>query len=312
VSAIPGASSFAATNPDLLRSYRGYSGITQRFYEGWGTFHSLQLSVNRRFRNGFSFGFNDTISLSDHASIAPRLQHGAPGTFTTRDDQAQAQTLLGDNTPRTHLLKANFVWDLPDLKSDQTAWRAVGLVINDWQLSGIWSAATGAAYDVNFNYQNGGGAVNLTGSQDYGARIRIAGDPGKGCTDNVYQQFNTSAFAGPLTNSVGLESGTGYLRGCFTSALDLAIARNIKLGSGRNLQLRVDLFNAPNSAIITNRNTTLLLSSPTDPITNQAPVFDPVTGALNVNRSLPKNAGFGVATQYQSPRAVQVQVRFTF
>src|SRR6185503_1456550 len=102
-----------------------------------------QLSVNRRFRNGFSFGFNDTISLSDHASIAPRLQHGAPGTFTTRDDQAQAQTLLGDNTPRTHLLKANFVWDLPDLKSDQTAWRAVGLVINDWQLSGIWSAATG-------------------------------------------------------------------------------------------------------------------------------------------------------------------------
>jgi hypothetical protein len=53
-------------------------------------------------------------------------------------------------------------------------------------------------------------------------------------------------------------------------------------------------------------------------------VFDPVTGLLNngvnltstgavsTDRSRPKNAGFGVATGYQSPRNVQVQVRFSF
>ena len=34
----------------------------------------------------------------------------------------------------------------------------------------------------------------------------------------------------------------------FQSVLDLAIARNIRLGGGRNLQLRVDMFNAPNAA----------------------------------------------------------------
>jgi hypothetical protein len=66
------------------------------------------------------------------------------------------------------------------------------------------------------------------------------------------------------------------------------------------------------------------MSSPSDPVTNVAPVFDPVTGLLNnaVNllpnasvspdRSKPKNAGFGVATGYQAPRNVQLQVRFSF
>jgi len=88
--------------------------------------------------------------------------------------------------------------------------------------------------------------------------------------------------------------------------------------------LRADLFNATNRAGVTGRNTTLQLSSPSDPVTNVAPVFDPVTGKLNdgvnltstgalsADRSKPKNAGFGVANAYQAPRNIQIQVRFSF
>ena len=123
--------------------------------------------------------------------------------------------------------------------------------MNDWQLSGIWAGITGSPYTVGFSYQNGGGNVNLTGSPDYGARVRLVGDPGEGCSSNQYSQFNTSAFQGPLYNSVGLESGQNYLKSCFTSVLDLAVARNIRIGGGRNIQLRLDMFNAPNQAIIT-------------------------------------------------------------
>ena len=92
----------------------------------------------------------------------------------------------------------------------------MGYLINDWQLSGIWTASTGDAYTVGFSYQNGGGNVNLTGSPDYGARIRIVGDPGRGCSSDLYRQFNTAAFQGPLVGSVGLESGNDYLHGCFS------------------------------------------------------------------------------------------------
>ena len=177
---------------------------------------------------------------------------------------------------------------------------------------------------MGFSYQNGGGNVNLTGSPDYGARVRITGDPGSGCSSDPYRQFNTSAFQGPLTGSVGLESGNSYLSGCFNQALDLSIARNIRLGKSRSLQLRADLFNATNRAGITGRNTTLPLSSPSDPVTIVSPVFDPITGLLNngVNltstgavspdRSKPKNAGFGVANAYQNPRNIQIQVKFSF
>ena len=97
-STTPGATSLAAPNPDLVRGYRGYSSMasTSRFYDGWRTYHSIQLSINRRFRNGLQFGFNDTITLSDVARVAPRYDHDADGQLVLRADQAEAQELLGN------------------------------------------------------------------------------------------------------------------------------------------------------------------------------------------------------------------------
>jgi len=318
----PGAT---AVSTDQMRAFRGYSAITQNVSRGWVTHHSLQISFNRRFSHGLSYGFNDTIGLASRGSTGARLQHNADGTVTYRTDQAQADDLF-QTPPIRHTMKANFVWDMPDVRSSQSGLKAIGYLVNDWQLSGIWTAATSGTYAAGFSYQSPSGAanVNLTGSPDYGGRLRIVGDTGAGCSSDPYRQFNTASFQGPLVGSVGLESGNSYLRGCFTQVLDLSIARNIPLPGGRNIQVRADLFNAPNQAIITGRNTTLQLSNPADPVTNVAPVFDPVTGLLNngVNltptgavspdRSKPKNAGFGVANAYQAPRNVQIQVRFSF
>ena len=308
--ATPGATSYAATNPDLVRAFRGYSSITQQLGRGWRTFHSLQLSFNRRFKDGLSFGFNDTLVLSDHQSTNVRLQHNLDGTYSERPDQADQDKLLGTVIGNRHNLKANFVWDLPDMHPSGSAAKALALVVNDWQMSGVWTAATGTAYTVGFNYQNGGGSVNLTGSPSYGARIRLVGDAGGGCAGDPLRQFNTSAFNGPLTGSVGLESGADYLHGCFSSILDLSIARTIRLGGARNIQIRADMFNAPNSAIITGRSSTMNLSSPSDPVTATNLPFD-ANGNV-VASALPRGAGFGVANAYQSPRTIQLQLRFSF
>ncbi|PYR60094.1 MAG: hypothetical protein DMF91_13070 [Acidobacteria bacterium] len=321
-SATPGAT---AVQTNLMRPMLGYATITQQWDRGWRTYHSIQMSFQRRFKDGVSFGFNDTMSLSDRQqapnptnAFGTRLQHNADGSYSIRSDQAEADRLLGNNNPVPHLMRANFVWDLPDIHSGNSALQAIGLVVNDWQVSGIWSGARAAgfgsttkAYTVGFSYQNGGGNVNLTGSPDYVARIRVVGDPGSGCSSNPYRQFNTVAFQGPLPGSVGLESGNSYLEGCFISVLDLAIARNIRLGRARTLQLRVDMFNAPNAAAITGRNTTINLSNPNDPVTATNLPFD-ANGNLVVSRSLPRGAGFGVANAYQPARNMQVQVRFSF
>lgn len=301
----------AAVVTDRMRAFRGFGAITQQLGRGWITHHSLQLSLNRRFRNGVSFGLNDTITLSSEGSTAARLQHNADGSYSYRDDQAAADRLLGRAITNRHVLKGNFVWDLPDLGGDSSGRRVAGLIVNDWQLSGIWTATTGAPYAIGYTYQNGGGNVNLTGSPDYGARIRLVGDTGSGCNGDVHRQFNTAAFQGPLSGSDGLESGNDYLRGCFQNAVDLAVARNIKLGGNRQLQFRLDLFNALNQAIVTARNTNINLSSPSDPVTATNLPFD-AAGNLVESRSLPRNAGFGVATVFQDPRRVQMQLRFSF
>ena len=312
-SAIAGATSYAATNPDLVRGYRGYASMasTSRFYEGWRTFHSLQLSFTRRFKDGLQFGFNDTITFSDQARVAPRFDHGADGQFVRRADEAEAQRLLGNQGPNTHVMKGTAVWDMPDVRSTNGALRALGWVVNDWQLSTIWSGTTGAPYTVGFSYQNGGNNVNITGSPDFAPRIVIVGDPGKGCSSDPYRQFNAAAFQGPLVGSVGLESGNEYLKGCFSSVLDLSIARNIRLGGGRMLQLRADMFNAPNAAQITGRQTTLNLTSPNDPVTALNLPYD-ANGNILPNRVRPNQAGFGAVTTYQTARNIQGYIRFSF
>jgi hypothetical protein len=187
------------------------------------------------------------------------------------------------------------------------------MVVNDWQLAGVWTASTGAAYTVGTSYQGGAtgnGNQNITGSPNYGGRMRIVGDIGSGCSADPLRQFIAAGFAPPLGNSLGLESGADYLRGCFQSTLDLSIARNIRFGTTRQLQFRLDAFNAPNSAIITGRNTTLSVASPLDPTPANLP-YD-ANGNVVTSRSLPKNAGFGVANAYQNPRTLQAQIRFSF
>ncbi len=109
----PGATSVPT---DQMRAFRGYQAINQNIGRGWITHHSLQVSFNRRFRNGLSFGFNDTIGLSSVGSTAARLQHNPDGTVTFRSDQAEADKLL-QTDPTRHIMKGNFVWDLPDVEA---------------------------------------------------------------------------------------------------------------------------------------------------------------------------------------------------
>ena len=92
----------------------------------------------------------------------------------------------------------------------------------------------------------------------------------------------------------------------------MTIARNIRMGGARNLQLRVDMFNAPNAAGITARNTTMTLASPADPVTITNLPYDRGRGHPAEPRAGRRNAGFGQATGWQTPRAGAGRDRFSF
>ena len=146
-SATPGAT---ALTTNLLRPFRGLGTIQEQKTVFWEEYHSIQTSFNRRFRGGMSFGANYTYSLSHtgNSGLTQRLQHAADGTISIRADQAEYER-LNETMPdyRPHVFKGNVVWDLPDLAGDSGARRAVGYIVNDWQLSGILTAGSGTTYN---------------------------------------------------------------------------------------------------------------------------------------------------------------------
>ena len=288
-----------ALTTNLLRPFQGYSTINQNTTDFHDTYHSIQSNLNRRFRNGFSFGLNYVLSLSfkGNTGLVERLQHAGDGSVSIRSDQAAYEDLFSELNLQRHLFKANFVWDLPKLPPSNGAAKAIGYVINDWQLSGLFTGGSGNRYDLGFSYQ-GIGNVNLTGSPDYAPRIVYTGDAGKGCSSNQYGQFNVNAVTGAQYGSVGLESGRNVMVGCPDHTLDLAIARNIRLGGARNFQIRLDAFNVFNSYVITGRSTTVQFRTPTD-LTVLNPQYN-ADGTLVSNRLTPRNAGFGAATTAQN------------
>jgi hypothetical protein len=306
---VPGQNSLT---DNLLRPFQGFGVINQNTTDFHDLYHSVQTSFNRRFRNGVQFGVNYTLSLffQGNTGLQRRLVHDANGQISISPDQQAYEDLNKNLDLRRHILRANFVWDLPDLKSENTAARAIGYVINDWQLSGILTAGSAGHYDLGFSYNASGTSKNLTGSPDYGARILYTGDPGSGCSDDQYAQFNMSAVTGPGYHSTGLESGRNTLIGCPDHMVDLAIARNIRLGGGRQVQLRLDAFNAFNQTIFSGRQGTIQYNSPTDLfIRNNQFNAD---GTLNQAKLKPKDAGFGAVTGAQGMRNLQLTARFSF
>ena len=68
VSATPGAASMLT---NIMRPYRGFGAINMTLGRFWNSFHSIQTSYNRRFRNGLQFGLNYTLTLSQSGTNTP-------------------------------------------------------------------------------------------------------------------------------------------------------------------------------------------------------------------------------------------------
>jgi Carboxypeptidase regulatory-like domain/TonB-dependent Receptor Plug Domain len=86
-SSVPGANAYTT---NLLRAYRGFASINEQETRFWDTYHSIQMSLNRRSRNGLAFGTNYTLGLSlkGNTGLQERIQHAADGTMSIRADQA--------------------------------------------------------------------------------------------------------------------------------------------------------------------------------------------------------------------------------
>jgi len=305
---VPGASAYST---NLLRPYQGLGGISQNTTEFYDTYHSMQVSLTRRFRNGFSLGANYTwgISLKGNTGITQRYTY-TNGVLSLWSNEAAYEKLLGTLDPTPHFLKVNTTWDIPGIRG-----RGAFLhqITGDWSVAGVLTAASGGAYSLGYSYQSNGGFVNITGSPDFGGRVVLPNNLGSGCSGNQFNQFNTAGVTGPTYGSVGMESGINYLRGCPTALTDAAVVRKFhfwKFKESKTFEFRADIFNALNSEFITGRQGTATFNNPTS-MTLQNPEFG-ADGSILSGKSLPQNAGFGAANGANGSRNIQLQVRIAF
>ena len=206
-STVPGADAYTT---NLLRPFRGLGNINQNTTEFWDTYHSIQTAstagservlLRRQLHAG-------PVAQGQHRPAAAAAAR-ADGTISIRADQAEYEKLNEKLNLQRHFLKANAVWDMPDVSTAGGGGRRSSATI-----STTGSSPACFTGQLRRPLQPGlqlpeqrRATVNLTGSPDYGARIIYIGDPGAGCSDNQYGQFNSASVTGPTYGSVGLESG---------------------------------------------------------------------------------------------------------
>ena len=83
------------------------------------------------------------------------------------------------------------------------------------------------------------------------------------------------------------------------------------VGGSREVQFRLDIFNAFNAVVINARNTTIQYNNPSAPTTITNNQFN-ADGSVNAARLTPAAAGAGAATGAQAMRSLQMQIRFRF
>ena len=308
-STVPGADAYTS---NLLRPFQGLGTISQNSPDFYDTYHSIQVSVNRRYSHGFSIGANYThgISLKGNTGIVQHYVYSASGAISLWSGEAAYDKLFSNLDPIPNFLKINSTWNVPGIT---TMGGFVHQVTGDWQISGVLTAQSGGAYSLGYSYQSNGSNVNLTGSPDFGARVVLTGNPGSGCSSNQFAQFNTAVVTGPTYGSIGEESGINYLRGCSTQVADASFVRKFhfwKFRESRTFEFRADIFNALNAAMITGRSTTETFNNPTSMTVQNAEYNS--AGQINSGKSLPQNAGFGAATSAVGARNLQLEVRIAF
>ena len=280
---------------DFLRPYQGFGRIQERRFVGVADYHALQFSVNRRrSSDGLALGVAYTYQLSNKTL-------GAIDPFVD-DNRARNYTSSGR---RPHVLVLNYSYDVPDLSQ---RWNNLltKAVFDNWQFSGVTTWTTGTYGGFTYNYVNvPTGALSGTGAINGGAttgaaggvvasRVVISCDPNLPRSERTFErQFRTECIAPPTDQfRLGTSLNDEYLGPGYVN-WDFSVFKNVPIGGTRQLQFRVELYNAFNSDQWTAANTNA--------------TFDYTTGALT-------NANvFGRLTNNTlSARRIQLGARFTF
>ncbi len=219
------------------------------FYENSminSAYHGLQTTAEKRMSHGFTLRAFYTFSKSlEGAQTQNDRPTGGAQNFTNLAAE-RGRT----NNDRRHRFSLSTIWEINYWKGSNPFVRHV---LNNWTVSAIASARSGAPYTVTT-----GQDTNLDGSStDRGNLVGVPYlDPNRSRSDVSNAWFNTAAFAKPATGADGT-SGRNILDGPGQKLVDLGLFRQFQVREGLRLEFRAELTNAFNIVNLSQPNSNM-------------------------------------------------------
>ena len=243
--AAPGASGPCALatpsncNPALDTSIGTFRSNTQSNY------NSLQVRLERRYSHGLQYEAAYTFAHAlDNASSASL---GSVNNGDFRDQRFPNAEYGNADFDVRHRFVLSYVYDLPFGRGRMFAKNASGFlnqVLGNWQMSGVFSAATGNYYTatdiVSVSNSDCGGTVGFNC-----ARPNLVGNPNASpCAPGTL--FNTCAFADNTVQGTFGNAGRNIIQGPGYKTWDTSLVKQFPIREQMHLEFRAEFFNILN------------------------------------------------------------------
>jgi hypothetical protein len=272
----------------LLVPYKGYGAIEYLQFDGTSNYNSLQVSLQRRYSKGLTFGVVYTFS---HALTTANSDEDLQDPFNPR-----LVNYGSADWDRRHVFAANYIYDLPNLTKHFGGPKWLSYVTDNYQLSGVTQFMTGAPQTLVDWYSN----VNAWFEQGAIQGSNFAWD--SRIPSYVY---TVDQSGNPVLPPIG--SPANWKRDPFRTGgmqnWDLSLFKNIPLKERYTLQLRLEAFNAFNHPNFYNKYYNISISAPA-----QWDMNAPYTISKGAQWGTPADTYGGVG----GFRVVQLGAKFTF
>jgi hypothetical protein len=211
------------------------------------TYHALQITLNKRFSQGFT-----VLASYNYSKSIDGMSIDVDGFNGQNPLNMSADKALSDFDVRSRFV-TSFLWEIPGPRS---GWK--GQILGGWQANGIFIGQSGRPFTVGSGQDR---ALSGTGSQ----RPDLTGDPnldaGRSRDELMAQYFDASKYALPALGSYG-NAGRNSLIGPGNYNLNFALFKKVSIRENWQIQYRWEMFNALNHANLGNPRSNISAARP--------------------------------------------------
>jgi hypothetical protein len=203
-------------------------------------YNAMQTRLSRRFRDGFSFNVNYTLSKA----VGLRGASNSDQQPVVRIPDLYHLNKSISDINRTHTLNIRSISELPFGPGRRwlNGGGVLAALVGGWQLNNVFSLRSGSPFTVTTpTTPLNTPSITQNPADQVKDEVEILGGIGRG--NSWFDPFAFATVSEARLGNAGYNSMTGPWR----RQWDVGLFRQVNLGGQRNVQLRVEAFNVTNT-----------------------------------------------------------------